>query len=295
MKRRTFIQKSSMTAMSISAFGTIHWNGKIFTGDGPTTTDILGPFYRPGAPIRSNIVPENSKGKPLTLKGTLYKNDNKTPLKNALVEIWQCDENEQYDNISDSYLFRGALESGRNGTYEFETIIPVPYKANPENEASWRPAHIHMRVSVADQQDLITQLYFKNDKYIDKDRCASSPQAINRILNIQNNGKGGHEVVFDVLMRKEFSLEPEVYNRIAGLYKFEDSLIEFEKKGDLLFTKMNGQYVASLKYIGKNTFEEKIENLKVTFELVANGGTIANINYYGQKITAQKFLKYNDR
>lgn len=69
------------------------------------------------------------------------------------------EENEHYDNTSDVYLFRGAVKSDEDGKYAFKTIVPVPYKANPDNEASWRPAHIHMRVSVADQQDLITQIY----------------------------------------------------------------------------------------------------------------------------------------
>lgn len=44
MKRRTFIKNSSLMAISVSAFGAIHWNGKSFVGDTPTTTDILGPF-----------------------------------------------------------------------------------------------------------------------------------------------------------------------------------------------------------------------------------------------------------
>ena len=77
--------------MSVSAIGAIHWNGRSYVGDSPTTTDILGPFYRPGAPMRSNIVPPNSKGSPMNLSGTIFKEDGKTPVSNALIEIWQCD------------------------------------------------------------------------------------------------------------------------------------------------------------------------------------------------------------
>src|SRR3954470_1588100 len=117
MKRRTFIKKSSLTALSISAFGAIQWNGSSFVGDSPTTTDILGPFYRPGAPMRSNIMPTNSKGNPLELSGGIFKEDGKTPLGNALVEIWQCDDKEYYDNTSEDYLFRGAQMTQTNGKY----------------------------------------------------------------------------------------------------------------------------------------------------------------------------------
>lgn len=109
MKRRTFLKSTSLAALSISAFGTIQWNGKNFVGDTPTTTDILGHFYRPGAPMRSNIISPESTGIPMNLTGTIFKEDGKTPLKNVLVEIWQCDENEHYDNTSDDYLFRGAF------------------------------------------------------------------------------------------------------------------------------------------------------------------------------------------
>jgi catechol 1,2-dioxygenase len=295
MKRRTFIEKSSLTALSISAFGAIHWNGTGYVGDSPTTTDILGPFYRPGAPIRSNIVPSNSSGSPMTLMGTIFKEDGKTPLKNALIEIWQCDEKEFYDNASDDYRFRGGLKTTTNGKYEFKTIVPVPYKANRDDESSWRPAHIHMRVSVANQQDLITQLYFKGDKYVDKDPWSSSPQAINRILTISKNGTGENEVRFDVVMSKEFPLDAEVYKKITGLYRMDDRIIEFIKSDDLLLVKRNGQFFEALKYIGNNTFEGGIGFPKVTFELLAGGGTKAVVTTQDNKIyTGEKFLKYNN-
>lgn len=295
MKRRTFIKKSSLTALSISAFGAIHWNGKSFVGDSPTTTDILGPFYRPGAPMRSNIIPPNSKGSPMNLSGTIFKEDGKTPINNASVEIWQCDENEHYDNASDSYFFRGAIMTGKNGKYDFKTIVPVPYKADPNDESSWRPAHIHMRVSVVDQQDLITQIYFKGDKYIDSDTWASSPQAVNRILNIAKNPAGGNAVTFDVVMKKEFPLDTEVYKKITGLYRMEDkSRIEFIKNDDLLFMKRNGQLSAALKYMGNNTFEGGIGFPKVSFELLADGGSKTVVTTETKTDIGEKYLKYSD-
>lgn len=296
MKRRTFIKNSSITALSISAFGMIQWNGKSFIGDNSTTTDILGPFYRPGAPMRSDIIPLNSKGTHMNLAGTIFKEDGKTPLDNALVEIWQCDENEYYDNSSDSYLLRGALMTEINGKYDFKTIIPVPYKATPDDETSWRPAHIHMRVSVADQQDLITQIYFKDGKYVDTDAWASSPNAVNRILNIVQNSSGQNTVTFDVVMSKEFPLDEKVYSRITGLYKMNDDIIvEFIKNDDLLFMKWNGQLRASFRYTGNNTFEGGIGFSKVNFELLANGGTKTVVTNRTKTYSGEKFLKYSGR
>jgi protocatechuate 3,4-dioxygenase beta subunit len=294
MKRRSFIKNSSLVAISVSAFGGIHWNGKGFEGDSPTTTDILGPFYRPGAPMRSNIIPPGSTGSPLNLSGTIFKDDGTTPLENAMVEIWQCDEKEHYDNTSDDYLCRGALKTGKDGRYEFKTIVPVPYKANPNNEESWRPAHIHMRVSSDRQQDLVTQVYFKGDKYIDKDRSSSNPLAKNRILGISKNASNENVVTFDIVMSKEFPLDPEVYKKITGLYLVDKDKIEFIKKDDLLFTKFNGQLTSSLKYIGNNTFEGGNGMPKVVFEFLSNGGVKASISTFTKTYTGEKFLKYSE-
>lgn len=296
MQRRTFIKKSTLTALSISAFGAIHWNGKNFEGDSPTTTDILGPFYRPGAPLRTNLRLPGSNGTPVVLKGIIFKNDGKTPINNALVEIWHCDEHEVYDNASDEYNYRGGQLTKADGKYEFKSILPVPYKADPNDEASWRPAHIHMRVSVPNQQDLVTQLYFKDGKYVDTDNWSSSPQAVNRILNISKNESGESEIVFNVTMSKEIPLDKKVYDKITGLYQTEgDTIIEFAKSDDLLFMKVNGQLRGSLKYTGNNTFEGGIGYPKVTFEF-QNGGAVKVfvVRSATKTSTGTKFLKYSE-
>jgi protocatechuate 3,4-dioxygenase beta subunit len=295
MKRRTFIKESSLTALSISAFGSIRWNGNKYVGDSVTTTDILGPFYRPGAPLRSNLIESGSTGIPLTLKGRIFKDDAVTTIRDSLVEIWHCDENEYYDNDSDAYRYRGAVKTNSRGEYEFKTIIPVPYKANPDNEESWRPAHIHMLVSVPGQQDLITQLYFKGGKYVEKDRWASAPEAVNRILEMSSNTAGESEVNFDVVMQKEFPLDEKVYQKMTGLYKMEDDNVEFVKVDDLLFMKWNGQLREGLRYVGNNSFVGGTGNLQVSFELLAGGGSKATVTLPNNKsFQGERFLKYGD-
>ncbi len=128
MKRRKFIKDSTLSAFCLAAFGAINWNGKSFVGDSITTTDILGPYYRPGSPIRSNLIPPGSTADIIRLTGTAFQSDGITPLPNVLLESWQCDENEKYDNTSDDYLLRGAVKTDKNGKYSFKTILPIPYK-----------------------------------------------------------------------------------------------------------------------------------------------------------------------
>ena len=295
MQRRTFIKNSTLTVVSISAFGSLNWNGKVFEGDTPTTTDILGPFYRPGSPLRTNLRLANSNGTPIVLKGYIFKEDGKTPLNNALIEIWHCDENQIYDNASDEYKYRGGQKTKADGKYEFKSILPVPYKADPKDERSWRPAHIHMRVSVPNQQDLITQLYFKDGKYVDTDKSASDPKAVNRLLTISKNKSEESEIIFNVIMSKEIPLDKKVYDKVTGLYDVgEGNFYEFIKNDDLLFMKQNGQLRASLKYIGNNTFEGGIGFPKVTFELQKDG-TVKAIIVRTATVTLNgiKYLKYN--
>jgi len=293
MQRRNFIKNSTLTVISVSAFGALNWNGKYFEGDSPTTTDILGPFYRPGAPMRVNLTLPNSTGTPLVLKGSIFKEDGKTPIENALVEIWHCDENETYDNTSDDYKYRGGQNTTSTGKYEFKTIIPVPYKAAPDDETSWRPAHIHMRVSVPNQQDLITQIYFSGGKYLETDKWASAPQAVNRILKITKNSSGVSEVLFNVVMNKEIPLDKNVYDRVTGLFDVGDNnFIEFIKNDDLIYMKHNGQLQAGLKYIGNNTFEGGIGFPKATFELLKDGSTKVVVVTSGKTYNGTKYLKY---
>jgi len=96
------------------------------------------------------------------------------PVKNALVEVWQCNASGRYRHKKDQYI--GALDPnfggcGRmltdaNGYYAYRTIRPGPYPwRNRVND--WRPAHIHYAISGNGWvQRLITQMYFEGDPLI---------------------------------------------------------------------------------------------------------------------------------
>ena len=183
MQRRKFIKETGLTAIALGVFGSISWSKTGFVGDTFTTTDILGPFYRPGAPFRQNLNPPDFSGEVLHLKGTIFKDDGKTPMNNCLIEIWQCQHDGLYDNISDDYLYRACQKTTSNGKYHFITTQPVAYPVE-EGSSVFRPAHIHMRISSEGQQDLITQIYFKGDPYLDSDPSTRPPLSVNRILSI---------------------------------------------------------------------------------------------------------------
>lgn len=269
MKRRDFIYSSSLVAMSVGVFGKIKWDGQAYVGEDPTTTDILGPFYRPGAPFRTDLVQQGTKGQLLHFSGTVFAKDGKTPLKNSLVEIWHCNENGVYDNISDEYIYRASFKTGSDGKYHFKTILPVPYLAGP---TVTRPAHIHMRISGNAQQDLVTQVYFKGDEYIPKDESAGDPRSLNRILTSSTNSKNEKTVVFDIILKDEYLLDAAAFKKITGLYEMKDkSIADFYRQGDQLFVKINGQIMEAMDYKGNNSFEGGLGRVTAAFDLTMAG------------------------
>jgi protocatechuate 3,4-dioxygenase beta subunit len=83
------------------------------------------------------------------------------PVKNAAVEIWQCDNNGAYLHTGTSnagakdknFQGFGRFVTGSAGEYLFRTIKPVPYPG--------RTPHVHFKVKLKGKDTLTTQLYIK--------------------------------------------------------------------------------------------------------------------------------------
>jgi len=262
MDRRIFIRNTALFAVSVSASGFIRFNGTNYEGDCETTTDILGPFYRPNAPLRADMRIAGDIGQKVVLSGQIKHKDCTTPLKNACVELWHCDAKGVYDNASPDFKYRAKTYCDDKGNYRFESILPVPYDVG---DGTIRPAHFHMMITAEGYQALITQLYFSGDKHIATDTWASSPTAKKRILNIKDGTGGVKDVSFDVTMLEKIPADAAVIDRLAGAYLKTDSSkksVEFFKRESLLWIKnaesINGGY--PLQYIGDNTFEAYGEN-----------------------------------
>ena len=100
----------------------------------------MGPFYRPGAPLRSKI------GTGYLLTGTVKSAGDCQPIPSPLIELWQTGPNGKY-----YAAHRAAIITDNSGYYRFETDFPGAYFT--------RPAHIHIRVSAKGFQPLTTQHY----------------------------------------------------------------------------------------------------------------------------------------
>lgn len=91
------------------------------------------------------------------------------PVRNALVEIWQCDQNGAYlhtgtgnaDKRDPNFQGFGRFLTGSSGEYLFRTIKPVPYTP--------RTPHIHYAVKMKGRKELVTQCYIQGHPGNEKD------------------------------------------------------------------------------------------------------------------------------
>ncbi|MCE7065288.1 hypothetical protein [Dyadobacter sp. CY326] len=296
MQRRTFIEGLGMFAVGTGAFGSISWREGRFFGDSPTTTDIFGPWYRPGAPLRKNLNPTGFKGEILRLSATIFKEDGKTPMNKCLIEIWQCNADGLYDITSDEFVYRASQQVKTNGRYSFVTAIPVAYPSEAD-PTQYRPAHIHMRISADGQQDLITQLYFKGDPNLPTDPSTKSPLTINRILPINKINATESELRFDVILSKEYLPSDTIFQKVSGVYKVSDSsMIEFYREGDLLLYKRNNHISGGLSYQDANTFTGGVNDTEAIFELQQQGKASVQFRFSRRtetRLTGTKIVKYD--
>ena len=152
----------------------------------PTTSDVLGPYYRPGAPSRAAIASATEPGERLRLDGVVVGADC-APLVGAVLDIWQADKDGTYyePTAGESYRLRGSLETGADGTWQLDTIKPGNYKLGA---TTWRPAHLHFTVSHPKHRSVTTQIYFDGDPFLPpNDGCTNcgsdDPARIVRLLS----------------------------------------------------------------------------------------------------------------
>jgi catechol 1,2-dioxygenase len=282
MQRRKFINTTALCAVAISATGFIRFDGKRYVGDCATTSDILGPFYRPGSPVRTNMVPPGASGDLIELNGVVYHKDCITPYKNAKVELWHCSSEGVYDNESPDFLYRSTALTDADGRYSFNTILPIPYDIGG---GMFRPAHFHMMISAAGYVPLVTQLYFTGDPHLAGDSSSSTPEAKGRILDIEIKKDGTKKVVYNVGMSDKMRVEAASLDKITGLYIHEndpENKMEFFKRENDLWMK-NEVYGMNLDYIGNNEFQfaggESLGSPSLIFKVGKNGSVRMTMEY----------------
>ncbi len=173
--RRLFLNSLALSAAGLAL-------PSLFTAPGAFAEELTrtpkqteGPFYPDKLPLDTdndllivNDTITQAVGEVTHLAGRIL--DAKgNPVRNALVEIWQCDSNGSYlhtksgnrDKYNAHFQGFGRFLTGSTGEYYFRTIKPVPYPG--------RTPHIHFKIKQRDKELLTTQCYIKGHEGNAKD------------------------------------------------------------------------------------------------------------------------------
>jgi protocatechuate 3,4-dioxygenase beta subunit len=157
----------------------------------PTPGQTEGPFYPVTIPadhdhdlVRVEGAAARALGRVLHLGGRVVDRWGR-PVREALVEIWQCDAHGVYrhpraplqDMADPGFQGYGRTLVGPEGAFRFRTIRPVPYPG--------RTPHIHVAVVVPGTGRFVSQLYVAGEPLNERDalfRSIRDPAARERVL-----------------------------------------------------------------------------------------------------------------
>jgi catechol 1,2-dioxygenase len=167
-RRQPTLHIGNVGEHSFSPAKLARWHGRR-----PTPRDVLGPFYRKGAPFRSDLSPPAAKGTALVITGSVYGAGERKPLATAVLDLWQANADGHYDNDDpahppppDVYIDRARLRTDQSGRYEFKTVYPGPYMMDT---TTWRTPHLHYKVRAPGYRTLVTQVFFRDAPYLATD------------------------------------------------------------------------------------------------------------------------------
>ena len=140
-----------------------------------TPAQTEGPFYPDHLPLDTdndlltvNDALTPAVGEVTYLSGRIL-DASGAPIRNALVEIWQCDHSGAYfhsgssngDRRDKNFQGFGRFSTGSTGEYLFRTIKPVSYPG--------RCPHVHFAVKMKGREKWTTQCYIKGEPSNERD------------------------------------------------------------------------------------------------------------------------------
>lgn len=152
------------------------------TGD--TAHNLLGPFWRPGAPATESggsLLRSPTPGPALWVSLRVVDRSG-TPVVGAEVDLWHCAPNGLYENQDEAqadHNLRGRFVTDAEGRIACRTVRPVAYPIPTDTlvgallrlqgRSAMRPAHVHALVHKSGFETLVTQLYDRDDPHLPTD------------------------------------------------------------------------------------------------------------------------------
>jgi protocatechuate 3,4-dioxygenase beta subunit len=196
------------------------WSAALFAVPGALAEELIrtprqteGPFYPNQLPLDTDndlIVINNALtpavGEITWLSGRILDGKGE-PIRNATVEIWQCDARGVYLHTSDrdrttrdaNFQGFGRFITGSTGEYLFRTIKPVAYPG--------RTPHIHFAVKLKGREKFTTQCYIRGESRNDRDSVlngirdsAARESVIVPFTPVKESSAGELQAKFDIVM-----------------------------------------------------------------------------------------------
>ncbi len=161
-----------------------------------TPREIEGPYFRLGAPNRSNLLEPGDKPE-LVLTGRVL-NEKGTPIPGAVVNLWSSDAAGNYDMLG--YRYHGYQVTDAEGRYEFTTIVPGCYEPR---EAK----HLHVKVQGI-SSPTTTQLYIEGEPGNEEDHYYSSELLVRCTTDANGTKHGSYDFVVKQVTERE-NVTPE--------------------------------------------------------------------------------------
>jgi hydroxyquinol 1,2-dioxygenase len=151
---------------------------------GETDASLLGPFWRmhsPATPNGGSIVRSPTPGEPMFVNAQFVDRAGK-PIAGAEVDIWHSSTEGFYENQDPAQAdmnLRGKFTTDADGRISFRSIKPSGYPIPIEGPTgdllraqgrhNMRPAHLHFLATKQGYKTLISQIYVRDDRFIDSD------------------------------------------------------------------------------------------------------------------------------
>ncbi len=266
--RRQFLKNTSLTALSLGLLSSNNLSAnssKKSKEENPlmcdkTTPDYFGegPFYTENPPPMANqqLAKSDETGERIIISGRVFNLDCQQFIPNTIVDAWHANHAGDYDN--EGYNLRGQITTNSQGFYLFETIKPGKYG----NGNTFRPAHIHFKITPPGFETLTTQLYFEGDTDLGTDAASSIRSgefdASSRIIPLTMNQNGKLEGTWDIVINGEGIATSinDLHTDKGMIYKLSSNpfsnrlVIEYgvfrQAKVSLLVYNMRGNLVANL-------------------------------------------------
>jgi len=160
---------------------------RINNGDGgrtTTTANLMGPFWRDGAPAMRNgesIVRSPTPGEPLFVRVRVQDAHGRA-VDGARIDVWQASAEGLYENqdpLQADMNLRGVFTTDAQGRIEFRTVKPVGYPIPVSGPVgallkslgrhNLRPAHVHFMVFKPGFKTQFAQVYADDDPNLESD------------------------------------------------------------------------------------------------------------------------------